>query len=104
VNLAVLWWNELTGAVTIRTRSVGSEVYSNVPGQRAGCEAKRSATCSPSAATVHALLVVIAVNEQVDRSVARMIILTGSESRHLFAVVVVPCRVLAAMQAWSDWR
>jgi len=47
---------------------------------------------------------VIAVNEHADRAVARMIILTGSESRHLFAVLVVaPCCVLAAPQAWSDW-
>jgi hypothetical protein len=80
VNLAVLWWNELAGAVTIRTRSDGSEVYSNDPGQRAGCETQRSGPA------------------------ARMIILTGSESRHLFTVLVVaPCRVLAAPQAWSDW-
>jgi len=104
VNLAVPWWNELAGAVTIRTRSDGSEVYSTTPASARRCDRSDRRRARPRTRRARCLLVVIAVNEHADRAVARMIILTGSESRHLFAVLVVaPCCVLAAPQAWSDW-
>jgi hypothetical protein len=102
VNLAVPWWNELAGAVTIRTRSDGSEVYSTNP--RPGRRARPAiGDVLALERAVRALLVVIAVNEHADRAVARMIILTGSESRHLFTVLVAPCCMLAAPHDWLDW-